>query len=1182
MSKEGRCEEIRGLLDWYLLDRLSPEQKSLVDNHIERCEGCQSELLLLRELACAIQERETEGVGYHLSTEVLASLASQDGSLDKWTRRSALKHIENCRRCAENLETAERAASDLGLVSPRARRDHRTQSIFEVIARSFRQRPALAWTGVAATVAALVLIYILYGGPSLDSLDREAGRRAGLPTQEATQEGLAEEPVEVLGTWRDIIIEAEKAAADGDGMRALTMADSAWATGSTEYEEANSNYRCITYRDSVPEPYYFASYADMDSLITGMLRVRERVLGPDHPDIALDLDELATLRERQLRHRETVPLRERAVAIRERGLDPLDPALAKSIATLSNHYSHLGRYTEAEPGYLRSLDLMQSIYGPSIKDSHVATKQVAQAMDNLGHLYLRQGRYTEADRYYREALEVRRTGYPLDHPNIGANLSYLGRVRWALGQFEEAENLYRQGLELREKGLGPDHPDVAASMGSLAGLLAIQGEYDEAEALYERVLEIRRAALEEEKSPSAHPGIAMVLHSLASVKTERNAYDEAESLYEEALDVWFECFGFEHPRSVSTMSDYAYNYMKMGEYGEADALYARALKISEDAYGPTNPRVADVLEATSLLNRLEGRFDDALARAESAVYIRQTGFRNNAVFMTERDALSFSHSLRRSVDNYLSCFIDAGTPEGQMGKAADIILANKGPVSDEIFERQRALLEDGNPEARSLVTLLKDVKFQIAQEYMAGVGGNVGNYAARVDSLENLAYETETNLARVSYSFRARQQEPQATAGTLAELIPEKSVLVEYLRFSYIDASTEERSSRYVAVVLAESSNPRFVGLGEAEEIDGFIDDYAQHMAYVGSRSDRPSDSDAVWYGRISESIYSSVWEPIEGVAVGSEMVLVAPDGALNLLSFGSLKGDQDTYLVESVRFHYLTAGRDLAKLIGEVKPGRGLLAMGDPDYGGIDYEPVMLAQRGRLPACDEFKELRFRRLPGFRREIEVVEAAWLGQSREPAKAYLDAAATEEHFKAKAPGNRAIHIATHGYFLGRQCGSLNRQGFGVQDRHYTKTNPLLLSGLALAGANLTTSGRVKAEGEDGILTAYEVSALDLRGTKLVVLSACESALGKVEEGEGTFGLRRAFHMAGANTVISTLWKIPDQITAEMMGELYSDLQRPTVEALQSVQVNRISTLRANGQSDHPYYWGAFTATGNWR
>ncbi|MEW5925111.1 MAG: CHAT domain-containing protein, partial [Candidatus Zixiibacteriota bacterium] len=190
--------------------------------------------------------------------------------------------------------------------------------------------------------------------------------------------------------------------------------------------------------------------------------------------------------------------------------------------------------------------------------------------------------------------------------------------------------------------------------------------------------------------------------------------------------------------------------------------------------------------------------------------------------------------------------------------------------------------------------------------------------------------------------------------------------------------------------------------------------------------------------------------------------------------------------------------------------------------------------------------------------------------------------ATEDCFKKEAPGSRIIHFATHGYFLEGICADDGREDDLSSDGEWAGENPLLQSGLFLAGANLHGKGADSAGVDDGILTAYEVSALDLSGTETVVLSACETGLGRIQEGEGVYGLRRAFQMAGVRTVISALWPVLDPMTSELFSSLYERSSLNISQALQQVQLNKLGELRAENKIDHPAQWAAFIVLGDWR
>ncbi|MGB2989396.1 MAG: CHAT domain-containing protein, partial [Candidatus Zixiibacteriota bacterium] len=239
-------------------------------------------------------------------------------------------------------------------------------------------------------------------------------------------------------------------------------------------------------------------------------------------------------------------------------------------------------------------------------------------------------------------------------------------------------------------------------------------------------------------------------------------------------------------------------------------------------------------------------------------------------------------------------------------------------------------------------------------------------------------------------------------------------------------------------------------------------------------------------------------------------------------------------------------------------------------------------ATRNVRSACEELRGTTLSQLPGTKVEVEKIAESWSSTSQEPTTICFGLGASEEAFKRDAPGNRVVHLATHGYFLEGRCQPATTQRGFDSEVGYIGENPLLLSGLFFAGANLQGEGADELGVEDGILTAEEVTAMNLDGTELAVLSACETALGEVKDGEGVYGLRRAFQMAGARTVISALWPVSDKETAEMMSQLYESSRKSLPEIMREIHLQKINDLRENKQADHPFSWGAFIALGDWR
>jgi CHAT domain-containing protein len=380
----------------------------------------------------------------------------------------------------------------------------------------------------------------------------------------------------------------------------------------------------------------------------------------------------------------------------------------------------------------------------------------------------------------------------------------------------------------------------------------------------------------------------------------------------------------------------------------------------------------------------------------------------------------------------------------------------------------------------------------------------------------------------------------------------------------------------------------RLVPLGAAAEIDSLVGQWrtllTQRDTTVTPRAQERR------YREVAGALRRRVWDPVAAKLGGASRVMLVPDGALQLLAFGSLPVGNDRYLVESgPLIHYLDAERDLARPVERRTGAAALLAIGGADFdrgaggaaplasvapgAGASPGSGSSAFRGQLAPCPDLKAMRFGALPSTADEARDV-AGLLKDSRHLADADIalrtGGEATEAEFKADAPRARYIHVATHGFFIDPAC----EEG---------SVNPLLLSGLALAGANQRAS--VGESDEDGLLTAEEVAAMDLSNAEWVVLSACDTGLGSLVSGEGVFGLRRAFGIAGAGTVIMSLWKVPDAATERWMHTLYESRYRGglgTAESVRAASIAELQRLRSHHESTLPTSWGAFIASGDWR
>jgi CHAT domain-containing protein len=402
--------------------------------------------------------------------------------------------------------------------------------------------------------------------------------------------------------------------------------------------------------------------------------------------------------------------------------------------------------------------------------------------------------------------------------------------------------------------------------------------------------------------------------------------------------------------------------------------------------------------------------------------------------------------------------------------------------------------------------------------------------------------------------------------------------------------------------------------LGPARDIDTLVARWREAAAGPARNADTTSARGDAAYRRVAADLRRTIWDPVAPHLAGATRVFIVPDGALHLVNFAALPSGTTSYLAEvGPRLHYLSAERDLVT----AKPStirQGLLAIGNPAFDGRPQTmaaraPVTAATgsqsaeqvyRGPRPTCGGFPSMRFAALPASGKEVHDIAALW-DQRRDEAgpngAAKTDphgsallltgAAASEARFKQAAHGQRVLHLATHGFFLGGECasdfGALSTASSESPLRAVTSENPLLLSGLVFAGANHRQS--VGRDDEDGILTAEEVAALDLTGTEWAVLSACDTGAGEVRAGEGIFGLRRAFQVAGARTVIMSLSPVDDEAARLWMRALYRQHfveAKTTADAVHGADLELLQQRRQKGLSTHPFYWASFVAAGDWR
>ncbi len=903
-------------------------------------------------------------------------------------------------------------------------------------------------------------------------------------------------------------------------------------------------------------------------------------------------------------------------------------SLSAAVWRRRGHYeSSLGDYRAAERSLQQAIEIYDSLFG----SRHPG---LAESRRLLGDVFRSIGRLDESERQLDLALEIFRALYGSEHPQVARTLCSRGIVLFTKGEYAEAEYVLNQSLTMAEQLLGTDDSALVRILNNLAIAYWYQGQYREAEPLYLRALSIQKAQYGED-----HPYLSAVLNNLALIYNQLNQPDKVEPYLEWGIRIAENIQGPDHPKVAAYLYNLAAVYQHQGKYGKAIQTYERALRIKRQKLGHFHPDVsyglrwlgdvyidsgefrqaesllveALLIDTTSLgpahlyaaedhqfltrLYRLTGRREMALQSALREIHIRKTNFNDNFRVLPEKSALTFSQFLREAAGRYLTVYLtDRSGPNLSLDEAATVVLQTKGQVSDGIFFRQRTMVEEANPRVQAVAEDYYNARQTLAQLYVTSNfdTGSV-DYRSRLDSAAMFVESLETELIRRSASYRAEYRARDVDIDDIADALDKSMVLIEYLKYPNRDFVTDTNTDHYLAIVVSRSGVEAVVDLGPAEPIDSSVSHFQKHVRSISLTWPEISKIAQTEAAAVNAELFDALWKPIERFVADRTLILIAPDGALNLIAFGGLKDRSGRYLIENYAIHYLSAGRDLMRLQSQSEINSGLLLLGDPDYDA-DLSSRMAATDSTEYAghpnqtrdgshtreiradCSWLREGNIPPLPYSGREVRSIAREWETLTGQKAELLTGPLAGEEQFRDKAADKEVIHIATHGFF-NLFCESDQSRG---KLSRAADINPLLLSGLFLAGANQRQYEAGDAEVPDGVLTAYEVTRMDLSGTRWVVLSACETGLGEVAAGEGVYGLTRAFQMAGAHTVISSLWPVSDKQTAAMMKQLYVSREGSLAATLRQIAVNEINDLRRRELPDHPVSWAPFIAVGDWR
>ena len=632
------------------------------------------------------------------------------------------------------------------------------------------------------------------------------------------------------------------------------------------------------------------------------------------------------------------------------------------------------------------------------------------------------------------------------------------------------------------------------------------------------------------------------MNNLAGLYTEQRRYEQAKLLFVDVLALSKKILGNQHPDTLISMSNLAVFYQSTQQWNKAKKLFDASLRYS-------NQFLQHVLWGAGEKTRF------SYLRQQEGLKNNYLSLYNHLVSQKSQGLGKFSHS-------------ELAQQAWKMSTSRKGLLLRIASEASALSK----LHQSGNPTLAKLSQQIKQTRSEIAS-FTFSAKPNPTQQA----TLENQLNTLQRQLSHAVSGFRNKSQ--SVNPERILSAMNKQQAVVDFLIYKDIDLKTDSyKNEQLIAFVSSQEQGVKFINLGELAPITELIQHYRRTIEY--------NESNKPWFAsqdrkkslvKTSQALYKKLWQPLTQALGNKKQIYLIPDGALHLLPFKALQNEQGDYLAQQFELTRIGSARDIVFPKQAFKTNASTI-MANPVYSAKSS----LTEPQNQTISRKLRNLNFSPLPGTQAESENIEKT-MQQLKQTVNVYSQEQASEARInKEKTP--RILHIATHGFFLEKLAvpedknplRSIQLNQRGKMAIAYIE-NPLARSGLAFSHANQGIKGEKQADGSDGVLTALEVLDLNLEGTELVTLSACETGIGEISVGEGVYSLNRAFQEAGAKAVLSTLWSISDEGTNQFMQQFYQRFlnNKSAQQALRDTQ----EEFKNSEQWHDPFYWAAFVVTG---
>ena len=880
------------------------------------------------------------------------------------------------------------------------------------------------------------------------------------------------------------------------------------------------------------------------------MEIRRKIYGEEHSDYAASLNNIGIVYYLMGDYPNTLKYFIKTMEIRKKVFGEEHPVYAESLENIGVLYFATGDYINSLKYYMLALNNYENVHGMDNPD-------YAKLLNNIAMLYRSMGDNKNALKYQMQALEIRKNVLGEDHIDYAQSLNNIGSIFADMGDYETALKYQMQALEIRKQKLGDVHPDYAATLDEIGTEYYYMNDYENALKYYLLAMDVFKKSLGED-----HPDYAMSLNNIGVIYEAKGEYQNALKYEQQALEIRKKVLGEDHPDYANSLNNIGTVYNDMRDFRNALDYYNKAIQVCEKVLGKEHLQYAISLNNSSRAYFNKGDYRNAVVASKQATDVNKNNIIRNFSYMTSHEREAYWNANNKYFSYNINYMYYLPNDTLATKTSYDTELITKGLLLASEISMTNIIMESGDTTLIAEYENMKAMHLQLNRELEKPIAERKFD----CDSLGNEIQKMERHIMEKSKEFGDITHFIKIDWKDVQNSLKSNDVAIEFSNF------TENDTTKFVALVLTKGMDaPVCVPLLNNYEMQKL------QRGITSAKTETKTDDEnrgattvAAKRQGIYEStgLYDMLWKPLEKYFPENPRIYFAPSGMLHQIAVEYAPISHEQTISDKYEIYRVSSTRFLA-MDYMPKPMKNSVL-----YGGIYYDSDTTTmkqesdrystrrangQSSSISRSGDREGLNY--LPGTKTEVENIVGTLKKKKKVKSTLYEGSAANEESFKALSGKNiDVLHIATHGFFL-------------PTDEKLSGDQSLVQSGLLLSGANYAWQNQPIPEGvEDGILTAKEISFMDLRKTDLVVLSACQTALGEIT-GEGVFGLQRGFKKAGVRTIIMSLWPVDDNATLLMMTEFYTNLTKGMSkrEAFLAAQ----NKVKNTAGFENPRYWAAF-------